>query len=88
MRTRTSADSQKQLRFPDGQYQRGRGQVETVVYDDLWEQVLRFVRASKRVETTMLMRNFHVGYTHAKDLMQELKDKGIISDDGNLIRQS
>lgn len=54
------------------------GQVGNVTADPLYEEVKRFVIASRKASTSLIQRKFSVGYSRAARLMDVLENNGII----------
>ncbi len=46
--------------------------------DDLWDQAVSFVREKGKASTSMLQRNFRIGYTRAARLIDRMEDESII----------
>lgn len=46
--------------------------------DELFDEVLAFVREQQMVSTTLLQRHFHIGYNMASRLIQDLEAHGYI----------
>ncbi len=46
--------------------------------DELWDQAVNFVREKGKASTSMLQRNFRIGYTRAARLIDRMEDENII----------
>lgn len=49
------------------------------VNDDLFEEAVRYVVASRRASTSSLQRKFSIGYTRAARLIDMMEERGIVS---------
>ncbi len=47
--------------------------------DELWNEAIDEILRRRRASTTMLQRRFHIGYSRASRLIEEMERKGIIS---------
>lgn len=54
-------------------------QVEMNEEDELFEEVIEFILEQDEASTSMIQRQFRIGYNRAARLMDSLEDKGIIS---------
>lgn len=46
--------------------------------DELYEQVIEFIKQTKRASTTSIQNRFKIGYQKASEIMERLEDEGIV----------
>ena len=66
---------QKQI---DSSDEEGGGMLEGGGDDEMLNQALEVLKASKRASTSMLQRRLRIGYNRAARLMEELEDRGVV----------
>jgi S-DNA-T family DNA segregation ATPase FtsK/SpoIIIE len=66
---------QKQI---DSSDEEGGGMLEGGGDDEMLNQALEVLKASKRASTSMLQRRLRIGYNRAARIMEELEDRGVV----------
>src|SRR3990167_4278131 len=51
---------------------------QTIPHDGMYEQVIEFIKQTKRASTTSIQNRFKIGYQKASEIMERLEDEGIV----------